>query len=229
MYYSIRKSWNIEHRQDDIPVIREVYHGNQYHNGKIGFGIESGDHWIDIGAHIGCFSKKVIYQNATVSAYEPDLKNYELLVKNIGTSNAFNFAVSHESGKASLKKGSASYFSKIIPGDDITVLSFEAILIDDCCVKMDIEGSEMTILDNCDFSKISKFVFAYHTNVDKSKSNFLNRMNRLKTWFNVFHQSIKDDGKPFNQFPNEIIVYCRRNTDQKDIYEWQKRRANVFQ
>ena len=73
-------------------------------------------------------------------------------------------------------------------------------------VKMDIEGGELAIIDNCDFSGIRKMVIAYHTNVDRSVDNFNRRMARLSRWFLISHQKVK--GTYFNMFPNEIIVYC---------------------
>lgn len=207
MFYSLRKSWEIEHREEDIPIIREVYHGNQYHRKDIGFGVEKDELWIDIGAHIGCFTKKCQYYGAHTESYEPDPDNFELLKKN-SVGKCFNVAVGDKAGKVSLKKGSKCYFNKVIPGSDIEQVAFEDILKPGCCVKMDIEGAEIPILDNCDFSGIKKMVFAYHINCDRSRTNFLKRMERLRKWFGVIHhQEIKSEHMDF--FPNEIIVYAK--------------------
>lgn len=206
MFYSLKKSWDIEHRDEDMPIVREVYHGNQYHNSKLGFGIEKGDLWLDIGAHIGCFTKKCQYYGANTRSYEPDIDNFNLLKEN-SEGECYNVAVGDKAGKVDLIKGSKCYFNKVTPGNNINQVAFEDILIPNCCVKMDIEGAEIPILDNCDFTGIRKMVFAYHIKSDPSRTNFVKRMDRLKQWFSiVHHQDIKSEHMNF--FPNEIIVYC---------------------
>lgn len=210
MFYSLRRSWDIVHREEDIPIIREVFHGNQYHRGDIGFGIEKGEHWLDIGAHIGCWTKKCHYYGATTDSYEPDPDNYALLIQN-SNNPCHNVAVGFNAGKVTLHKGTKSYFNKVseLAGDTDQV-AFGDILIPDCCIKMDIEGAELPILDHADFTGIKKMVLAYHINCDHSRTNFLRRMDRLRKWFNVVHhQEIKQEHMNF--FPNEIIVYCKND------------------
>ena len=206
MFYSLRRSWNIVHRPEDVPIIREVYHGNQYHCKAIGFGIEKDELWIDIGAHIGCFSKKCQYYGANTKSYEPDLDNFLILEQN-SDGPCYNVSVGDKAGTVDLVKGSKSYFNKVKDGNEIEQVGFESIIEPDCCVKMDIEGAEIPILDNCDFTGIKKMVFAYHINCDRSRTNFLKRMERLRKWFStVHHQEIKQE--KMNFFPNEVIVYC---------------------
>lgn len=208
MFYSLRKSWDIVHREQDIPIIREVFHGNQYHRGQIGFGIEKGEHWLDIGAHIGCWTKKCHYYGATTDSYEPDPDTFLVLVQNSHKSKCHNVAVGLNAGKVTLHKGTKSYFNRVSDLDgDTEQVAFETLIIPDCCVKMDIEGAEIPILDYADFHGIKKMVFAYHINCDHSRTNFLRRMDRLRKWFRVvYHQEIKQEDMNF--FPNEIIVYC---------------------
>lgn len=213
MFYNTRYKQTIEHRPCDSSILREVYYGNQYHRGGLGFGIERGDHWIDIGAHIGCFSKKVLDNGGTVSSYEPDPESYLYLVRNVGQSNAHNVSVGLSSGKVTLLHGSKPYFNKISQEPGTTEqLAFSDLISPGSCVKMDIEGSEMEILDHCDFGGIRKMVLAYHVNVDSSRTNFLRRMNRLREWFTVHHQEVKGEIMKF--FPNEIIVYCIMKRDK---------------
>ena len=213
MYYAIRGRMPIIHRPDDIKIVREVYYGNGYHinNEHITFGIEKGDHWIDIGANIGCFAKKCIDNGATVMAYEPDIDNYNVLIKNIDANCADQKAVLCKGAKVQLLKSPYPYSHRVRAmdmGDGIAV-SFNDIKKEDCCVKMDIEGSELDILDNCDFTGIRKLVFAYHINCDSSKSNFLRRIDRLHTWFRTIYYGRLPDTEKLNFFPNEIIVYCK--------------------
>jgi hypothetical protein len=107
-----------------------------------------------------------------------------------------------------LVRGSKPYFNKIGEGTGTKLLSFNSILEADCCVKMDIEGGELSIIDNCDFTGIRMMIIAYHTNVDRSVDNFNRRMEKLSRWFSVSHQKVT--GTYFNIFPNEIMVYLQR-------------------
>ena len=152
------------------------------------------------------FSKKVIYYGGTVDSYEPDSDNFEYLVQNVP--NPHQMAVGVRDDMVQVIKGSRGYFSKIGGSGETCQVAFESILTPDCCIKMDIEGGELSIIDSCDFSMVRKMVIAYHTNVDSSRWNFLERVGRLKQWFEVTHQPIKQD--PINMFPNEIMIYCQR-------------------
>lgn len=210
MFYSCRKTWDLKHRDEDIPIMREVFQGNQYHKKDIGFGIEKGDHWIDFGAHIGCFSNKVQRNHGTVVSIEPDYDNYLLLCENVGKDNCKNVAVGSSNKIGNLVKGSKAYFNKVTddPNGSLPIIAFNDLVTEGCCVKMDIEGAELDIIDNCDFSGIEKMVIAYHTNVDSSLANFHFRVARLMKWFDVHHQNITMD--PINMFPNEIMIYCQK-------------------
>lgn len=206
MFYSLRRSWDIHHREEDLPIIREVYHGNQYHKKDIGFGIEKDELWLDIGAHIGCFTKKCQYYGAKTRSYEPCPENFEYLAKN-SSEQCYNVAVGVDEREVHLKPGTYHYFNKVTDGVGTKQVAFQDILEPGCCVKMDIEGSEIPILDHCDFSGIKKMVFAYHINCDRSRANFLKRMERLRKWFKIVeHQPIKQEHMDF--FPNEVMVYC---------------------
>lgn len=208
MYYTVRGTRTIAHRPCDVPILKEVYYGNAYHNRDIGFGIEAGDHWIDIGAHIGCWSRKVIENGGTVDAFEPDPDSYRLLCENIDISSATPCAVGASCGQVDLVPGSSPYFNKVCPGGSIPRLAFGDIVSPDCCVKMDIEGSELEILDSCDFTGIRKMVVAYHITADRSRTNLLRRVSRLRQYFSeVHHQAIPNE--TMNFFPNEIMIYCK--------------------
>ena len=217
MYYGLRGDLKISHRPEDVPIVREVYFGNQYHNSKIGFGIERGDRWIDIGANIGCFAKRCIDNGATVRCYEPDEENFKILLKNVDATRymCYMCAVMSRDGFGTLKKGSRPYFHTVEMDaeydgcGDLPVISMASIIDDGICIKMDIEGGEMAILDDTsiDYSGVRKMVFAYHTNIDGRRCEFERRMENLKKYFTVYHQDVSKYEK-FNFFPNEIIVYC---------------------
>jgi FkbM family methyltransferase len=216
MYYSYKGAWDIKHRPEDVPIIKEVLHGNAYHNSKLSFGIEKDEHWVDIGAHIGCFSLKCLKNGATVTAYEPMPSSFEYLKANIGVKNCINSAVSHVNKTGFMKHGTRAYFNRLADEDtdadvpktlmhEIQIVNFQDVIAPGDCVKMDIEGAEMSILDNCDFTKLKKMVVAYHVNFDKSRENLDRRVDRLRTMFKtVWHPPVTT----MNFFPNELFIYC---------------------
>jgi len=206
MFYCYRVKIDIIHRPEDVPIVNEVLYGNAYQNRD--FVIEKGELWIDIGAHIGCFAKKVLTNGANVICYEPSQSNYDILVQNISPSMCKKIAVGSHNGLVSVKEGSRHYFDRIVDGGDVQCLSFDQVVSKDVCVKMDIEGSELEILDQCNFSGLKKMVIAYHTNRDPLVENLGRRVDRLKTFFKqVYHAPVKEEIK-MNRFPNELFIFC---------------------
>lgn len=218
MFYKFRTTAELCSRVEDIPIIKEVYYGNAYHKHDISFGIERGDNWLDFGAHIGCFAKKCIENGATVMAYEPDPNSFSLLKQNVGEQNCTNAAVGLNTKSGSMKPGSRHYFDSVldIPGD-VSIVGFNTLDLLDKCIKMDIEGAEMDILDHCDFTGIKKMVIAYHTNRDRSVDNFHRRVDRLKQSFLRVDHQIINAVDTFNQFPNEIFIYCHNKARPKPV------------
>lgn len=210
MFYSIRKAWDIVHRPEDIPIIKEVFHGNAYHNREIGFGIEKDDEWIDIGAHIGCFSKKVNYYGAKCTSYEPNEETFKYLVRNVSSDRCLNIAITSDGSKYEMLNGGKSYFSKTSENvNGKKSISFDSLDKIGKCIKMDIEGDEISILDKCDFTGIKKMVIAYHTNVDRDKYNLETRLSRLRKFFRIVkHQNLDRFKDRIDIFPNEIFIYC---------------------
>jgi hypothetical protein len=110
------------------------------------------------------------------------------------------------------------------PKDVIDVRNFEDLVHEEAgllrgiyccpvpiCIKMDIEGAELEIIDQTDFTcmdYIDKMVIAYHTNVDNTRTGFMRRVAKLSETFHVTHQEIKQEY--INIFPNEIMIYCQR-------------------
>jgi len=125
---------------------------------------------IDIGANIGYFSilfSKWIGDRGKVFAFEPDPKNYELLIKNIQANKCTNIspikkAVSNYDGKTFLFLSDENigdhriFDANIFPGDEIrNKIEIESIRLDSFflpeqeidLIKMDIQGSEMLALE----------------------------------------------------------------------------------
>jgi FkbM family methyltransferase len=71
----------IRHGHDAL-VVKEVIEQDQYRRwGDIT--IKEGDIVIDLGAHIGSFTRLALYNKAVVYAYEPDADSFDLLIKNV--------------------------------------------------------------------------------------------------------------------------------------------------
>jgi len=130
---------------------------------------------IDIGAHIGSFSKTCINRGAeTILAFEPHPENFKLCAENVPEAQVFNLAVHSDYSSISLPiefpgvntgglavsegKPSGCYLSPTITLNEITK-PFKYISI----IKLDCEGSEYSILsDFKEFSKVKEFVGEYH-------------------------------------------------------------------
>jgi len=127
--------------------------------------VKAGMNIIDIGANIGYYTliaAKLVGESGRVYAFEPDLTNYELLVKNIkinGYANVFPFqkAVSNKNGKAKFFIAEDSFgnhsFSKSNISEKAKFTEVRTIALDDFFentikdtkidfIKMDIQGAE---------------------------------------------------------------------------------------
>ena len=93
----------------------------------------------------------------------------------------------------------------------VPAISFKKAIEGCDCVKMDIEGAELPILDQCDFSGLKKMVVAYHVNYAPDLDELLRRIERLKTFFQkVQHARLPKREAMANKrvFPNEVMLYC---------------------
>ncbi len=125
--------------------------------------IKKGDIVVDIGAHIGYYTliaAKSVGTKGKVYAFEPDKKNYTILLKNI-SSNGFkniipiNKAITAKSGKLKLfinskNTGDHRIYDSL---DNRNFVEIESVSLDDYFknkslnfIKMDIQGSEVGAL-----------------------------------------------------------------------------------
>jgi len=85
---------------------------------------------------------------------------------------------------------------------DIQTKKFKDILTPDInCVKMDIEGCEIEILENNNFDNIDIFIFEYSFKYDKSTK-------RLVICSNLAQIYVKD---VWDSYPMGKLVYCLRD------------------
>ena len=79
------------------------------------------------------------------------------------------------------------------------------------CIKIDIEGAEIDILENFNFkgSNIKKLVFEYSFDIDPYIPRFLKIIDKLDKYFDtVYYTKVKKNEKYYKYFPAATIVYC---------------------
>ena len=218
------------HTTDD-KVIIEVLKTCVYEKPSIDFFIEENEKWLDLGGNIGTFSLLCLARNAKVISYEPEKENFNLMKKNIklnfpSTNNVkfVNEAVGIKTGKTELYlcKGDYNKYRHTIykkKGRDsitIPIKSIKSVLSKTRvnCIKMDIEGAEIDILEfltPSDYKKygIKKMVFEYSFDIDNSIPRFLKIMKNLKKYFkNVHWTKVKENELTYDYFPAATLVFC---------------------
>lgn len=204
----------------DLKTIKEVVDGNAYQ--KRYFQILPGEKWIDLGGNIGAFTVLASSLGANVDVYEPDDVHCELIKMNLElnklTANVFNMAVVHDDAEETflnIGKNGNTWRNSIIKrwgaGRKIVkCINFKKVITKDICLKMDIDGSEMPILESMiDFPKkmVFEWSFDVDTDIDRYRKNVLNLSNKYEF---VKHAKYKDDIKtwPTSWFPACTNVFC---------------------
>lgn len=185
----------------DESVLAEVLEKHIYRRLNIGFDVERGEHWLDLGANIGAFAVYCQLRGAAVDCYEPDSSNLELLRLNAPQAVIYGKAVTNlRAEKLPFRKGrSETDFSRatIIEGNlpehpegDLPNLYggfLKGITYFEGC-KMDIEGSEFGLIDDELIPGCRKLVMEYHLLRDHGNlKNFSRRMEILRHHFKHLH------------------------------------------
>ena len=154
-------------RKEEAFVFYATYIAGQYDRLKI----RSGDTVLDLGANVGDFAikaSKLVGENGSVIAVEPDQFSINILKKNIELNQAWNVtvinaAVSDREGEALLfGHGNSAMLSDFCidrsgsGGDIVPVLPIRKIISEYCrgksfILKLDIEGAERTVFKEPDF------------------------------------------------------------------------------
>lgn len=178
----------------DLKTFEEVIKKDVYR--KKGMTIEQGETWIDCGGNVGAFTLLACSLGANVTVYEPDPYNCEMIKKNLKL-NGFNAnviqagLVHNDVKKANLYVGNngnvwRNSMFKNWNGKGIKVdcVNFDEVIPDGVCVKMDIEGAEMPILENTK-RKFKKLVFEWSFDIDPSLPRFWNIIEKLEQTYKV--------------------------------------------
>ena len=223
----------------DLKVVEEVIKRNVYQKKKIDFTIEPDDKWLDLGANIGTFSMLVLSLGATVVAYEPEQENFTILVANLRRNFGRQGWIAHlEAVSIQTNKDTKLYvcngeYNKyrhtLWPKRGRSTQTVQSVSIWDVlkrdpdinCIKMDIEGAEIDILeailpydltDVTILSNIDKMVFEYTFDADRRISRFMDIIRRLEMIFRVVHPSktINLNEEFYRYYPPSCLVYCLR-------------------
>lgn len=225
----------IRPKTTDAKVIDEVLKTNSYDKPKIKFKVcdQPGERWLDLGGNIGTFALLVLSRGGSVVSYEPEQENHGILQQNLehnfpkGRWKVVKAGVSAKpSGSQQLylcKTDYNKYRHTLHPirgrqTVDIKVDNIQTVLQrEQCdCIKMDIEGAEIEILEAIkanDYQKagIKKLVFEYSFDVDRSIPRFLAIVKGLQGYFKtVFYTKVNPAEKEYNHYPPACLVYCLR-------------------
>ena len=235
----------------DESVIREVLERHAYQNLNVPMRVNVGDVWLDLGANIGTFTLGVVGFGGTVVAVECEESNLVLLAENV-VLNGFEDsvtvvpkAVSMEEGEVELfvctaRRNTYRHSLKIVKNREPVIVQSTtlATLLTDhpsvTAIKLDIEGSEMEILESLDASvvaNVQKIVFEWTFDYDPDIDRFLRTIAHLETCgFTVYYNGEQQmrgkvqkaraqgttpeykDEKGRLYWPAMKMVYCRRTT-----------------
>ena len=183
----------------DEKVITEIFEKKAYRKPSIGFEVERADVWLDLGAHIGCFAKFAAERGAAkVYSYEPEPSNFELLSKNAEgiPVEVFNSAVAWKGGRAVFNVAPNTWRHSLsrkykygASSIDVEVKAIDEILAthpDVDCIKMDIEGAEIEILqEKREWPGVRKLVFEYSFTQEREMNKFFAIADNLKNAFDM--------------------------------------------
>ena len=227
----------------DDKVIDEVLVRNHYQNRAAGVGVDADDVWLDLGGNIGTFALLALSAGGRVVSVEPEPENAAMLRANLAANFATGHAVVEagvglRAGRGALRVCNGSYNKyrhsfhdmrhwnaargewraarprEVVRVPVVTLASLLDRYPGINAIKMDIEGSEIPLLESLDArtcAPIRKLVFEYTFDVDPSIPRFLAITDRLRRFFStVHHNKIDARQREYRHYPPCITVYCRK-------------------
>jgi FkbM family methyltransferase len=185
--------------------------------------LKSGDIWLDLGAHIGCFTIQAKNLGVIVHSYEAEQNNKDQFFKNLGYYP--NDGISIDGGTLDLYKCkdiNNTWRHSLLKVRGREIVSINTLKLDDEIynkkpdgIKIDIEGYELNIIDYLTLDKLKMFnvkylIIEYSFDKDKKISNFIERINKLKLYYkNVIYDSkVNINLDEYNFFPQQCMIYC---------------------
>lgn len=178
----------------DLKTFEEVIERDVYR--KKGMTIQPNEHWIDCGGNVGAFTLLASSLGAKVTVYEPDPNNCKMIEKNLHLNNLdANIIcaglVHNNVKKANLYVGNngnvwrnSMFKNWNGKGLKVDCVNFDEVINNGVCVKMDIEGAEMPILETTNI-KFKKLVFEWSFDIDPSLQRFWNIIEKLQKDYQI--------------------------------------------
>lgn len=208
----------------DLKTFEEVIGRDVYR--KKGMKILQNENWIDCGGNVGAFTLLACSLGANVTVYEPDPNNCKMIERNLRL-NHFDAnivcagLVHNEVKKANLYVGNngnvwrnSMYKNWNGKGIKVDCLKFDDVIPNGSCVKMDIEGAEMLILENTQIH-FKKLVFEWSFDIDPSLPRFWKLVENLQKKYSVadIGNTAKFKSRDYNTwqkswFPACTNVFC---------------------
>lgn len=213
----------------DVKAVLEVWKKNSYQ--RKSFQISSGECWIDLGSNIGAFSVYAGSKGGRVLAFEADEFNAHATQENMDL-NAINGRVIRAAIMPDTYVGETVTFyvnsrpmalrrhSIYAPKKDFVEIQVPVVrwgqlpFADYDCVKMNIEGAELELLESAtSFQGVRKLVLEYSWDKDPSIARFQAIIAKLKQHFAyVDYNKTLPPGPKWIHYPPNIFVYCLRET-----------------
>lgn len=218
----------------DLKTFEEVLRRKTYKKGN--FDVQPGETWYDLGGNVGAFALYAISRGANVVIYEPDPNCCKMIEKNLFL-NGYDATIinkaltakdkgqrplfsgrNNQSWRNSLEKK----WSGVNSGRIVQCSVFDDEIPNNACVKMDIEGSEMKILETTE-KVFSKLVYEWSFDIDPSLERFWSVINRQKKSYKLDFpisttkyetRSVKT-WQP-SWFPACVNVFCQKQGKNSD-------------
>lgn len=160
-------NWNLRHEYDRA-IVRGVYEEDEYRlPARMG-----GWRVIDVGAHLGAFSRLCAERGAAVTAFEPDPDNFALLGRNVAGLDVacVNAAVMGAAGRATLWRWPDPCAHTLVDGCGLMGPEVEVLGVGDALsesggadlVKIDAEGAEYSIIPATEFPGVERLIVEFH-------------------------------------------------------------------
>lgn len=189
----------------DERVLEEVVSRAVYRRKGIGFDVDPGERWLDLGANIGAFAVYCKTRGATAECYEPEPECFGILEKNAGGFPCVRAAVSSSRdkevpfyvGRASgnFARGSLVCANSLREFGRVPNVWAGSLRGPYDGVKMDVEGAEGPLIDAGLIPSCEKLCMEYHTSRDRSMDNLRRRIGVLKDLFRNVHYPPEYDRK----------------------------------